>query len=78
MDEFSNEAERIRVLATEWEVLLARMLLRLADKIASEDEDQEFTELYNSIKPLAEHTMRGGRRDRQVLKGVQSGKRKKG
>ncbi len=72
MNEFTNEAERIRVLATEWEVLLARMLLRLADKIASADEDQEFIELYNAIRPLAEHHIRASRRVRSNQQGVKN------
>lgn len=66
----NDEDRSARVLATHWEVLLARMLLRVCDEIAREDPDQEFTELYNDLKPLAEHTLRGGHRGRAGMKGV--------
>ncbi len=68
-----DERERARVLATHWEVLLAKLLLRIADKITGDDPDQEFLELYNDLKPLAEHTLRGGHRGRTGMKGVKNG-----
>ncbi len=47
-----------RVLATEREVLLARLLLSLCDQVAKHDRNQEFIELYNSVKALAEPIVR--------------------
>lgn len=49
-----------KVLPTDREVLLARLLLLVADTIAAEDRDQEFIELYNGIKSLVEETLRHG------------------
>lgn len=40
------------------EVLLARLLLQVADRIAGEDEDQEFIQLYNEVKAIAEPVVR--------------------
>lgn len=40
------------------EVLLARMLLRVADAIGASDADQEWVELYNEIKSIAEGVTR--------------------
>ncbi len=40
------------------EVLLARLLLRVADSIAGNDRDQEFIELYNECKTLGEAGVR--------------------
>ncbi len=52
---------RDTMLATKREVLLARLLLRVCDALALEDADQEFIELYNSIKPIAEALVRPDR-----------------
>lgn len=49
---------RNTVYPTGREVLLARLLLRIADTIASKDKDQEFTELYNECKRIAEPALR--------------------
>ncbi len=48
------------VLPSEREVLLARLLLRVADKAAYDDADQEFLELYNDVKSIAEDIVRHG------------------
>lgn len=64
-----------RVLANDWEVLLARLLLRVCDTVAESDRDQEFLELYNGLKPLAEKALRGAHRPRRIpLKGVPHGR----
>lgn len=47
-----------QLLATEREVLLAQLLLQVCDRIASDDRDQKFVELYNSVKFLAEGVLR--------------------
>lgn len=48
------------VYPTAREVLLARLLLHVCDLIASADQDQEFLELYNGVKAIAEPVVRGG------------------
>lgn len=67
----STDANTPRVLANSWEVLLARLLLRLCDRVAESDRDQEFVELYNSIKPLAEKALRAPVRQRRTLSPVE-------
>lgn len=42
------------------EVLLARLLLLVADRVTCRDEDQEFVDLYNEVKSLCEPIVRGG------------------
>ena len=49
---------RRTLLATDREVLLAKLLLRVCDRLAEGDRDQEFIELYNSVKHLAEGVLR--------------------
>ncbi len=51
---------RREVLPSTREVLLARMLLQLADRVAEQDRDQDFVWLYNEVKILAEGTLRDG------------------
>lgn len=64
-----------RVLANDWEVLLARLLLRVCNTVAEADRDQEFLELYDSIKPLAEKTLRAAHRPKRLaVKGVPRGR----
>lgn len=50
---------RRSMFPTEREVLLARLLLRVADTVAAEDQDQEFLDLYNDIRAFAEPVLRG-------------------
>lgn len=57
-----NDRSSRGVLVTKRELLISQMLLLLADRIARDDEDQEFIELYNAIKPLAEGVLRNGTR----------------
>ncbi len=40
------------------EVSLARLLLRVAESVASQDRDQEFLEVYNEVKLIAEPLLR--------------------
>ncbi len=47
-----------QVLATDREVLLARLLLRVCDIIPRQDADQDFIDLYNQCKFLAEGVVR--------------------
>ncbi len=49
---------RRTVFPTQREVLLARMLLLVADRAASSDRDQNWLELYNEIKMIAEPILR--------------------
>ncbi len=49
---------RRTVHPTQREVLLARMLLLVADRAASTDRDQNWLELYNEIKMIAEPVLR--------------------
>jgi len=73
-DDNTADPNSVRVLANDWEVLLARLLLRVCDTVADSDRDQEFLDLYNSLKPLAEKTLRKGHRRRELpLKGVRHG-----
>lgn len=51
---------RRTMFPTAREVLLARLLLRVADEVAQEDADQEWVELYNAIKAFAEPVLRIG------------------
>lgn len=51
---------RRTMFPTAREVLLARLLLRVADEIGSKDEDQEFLDLYNEVKAFAEPVARTG------------------
>ncbi len=46
------------VLASAREVSLAKLLLRLCDHVGSGDYDQDFVKLYDSVKPIAESTLR--------------------
>ncbi len=55
-----NPSVRRTVLPTDREMLLARLLLRVADRIAETDRDQDFVELYNEVKVLSEGTLRNG------------------
>ncbi len=66
----SDEINSPTVLATKWEVLLARMCLRLCEESGAKDADQEMLAMYNELKPLAEHVLRGGHRARDVMGGV--------
>ncbi len=43
---------------TQREVLLARMLLLVADRAAATDRDQNWIELYNEVKMIAEPLLR--------------------
>ncbi len=52
---------RNRLLATQREVSLARLLLCVADRVARKDRDQEFTELYNDLKSMFEGIVRDGK-----------------
>ncbi len=70
MNDRDQEDEQPRVQATAWEVVLARAVIKICDEIGLKDRDQEWLELYNTLKPLAEHKLRGGRRERTVLGGV--------
>ncbi len=47
-----------RMLAHQSQMSLAKLLLRLCDTIASDDRDQEFLDLYNEVKPIAERKLR--------------------
>ncbi len=40
------------------EVLLARVCLRLLEEVTKNDRDQDWVDLYNAIKPLAESHIR--------------------
>jgi len=40
------------------QMLLALVLLRIIEHISKDDPDQEWVDLYNSIKPLAESSLR--------------------
>ncbi len=53
-----NPMVRREVLPSTREVLLARMLLRVADRVAEGDRDQDFCWLYNECKLLAEGSLR--------------------
>ncbi len=46
------------MLATEREVLLARVCLHLLDRVTKKDRDQEWLDFYNAIKPMAEGILR--------------------
>ncbi len=50
-----------QVLATAREVSLAKLLLHLCNIVGAGDRDQEFLELYNEVKPIAEGVLRHGR-----------------
>ncbi len=50
-----------QMLASPREVSLAKLLLHLCDKVGSRDGDQEFVDLYNEVKPIAEGILRHGR-----------------
>ncbi len=49
------------MLASPREVSLAKLLLSLCDHVGSGDYDQNFTDLYNEVKPIAEGVLRHGR-----------------
>ncbi len=49
------------MLASSREVSLAKLLLRLCDTLVFEDDDQEYLDLYNDVKPIAEGVLRHGR-----------------
>ncbi len=49
---------RRTVHPTAREVSLARLLLRIASRVASQDRDQEFLEVYNEVKMIAEPLLR--------------------
>ncbi len=70
MNDKNREDEPPRVQATQWEVILARAVIKICDEIGLKDADQEWLDIYNTLKPLAEHTLRGGRRERTVLGGI--------
>ncbi len=66
-EKVSSDIRRVRdrarssaLLPTEREVLLARVCLYLCDRIGWDDADQDFLELYNSLKSLAEGVVRHG------------------
>ncbi len=46
------------VLASPREVSLAKLLLHVANELGARDNDQEFLELYNAVKPIAEGALR--------------------
>lgn len=46
------------MLVTPREMLLAQLLLRVADSIAENDRDQEFINLYNECRSIAEGILR--------------------
>ncbi len=46
------------LLVTEREMLLAQLLLLVADRVAQNDEDQDFLHLYNECKSFAEGVLR--------------------
>ncbi len=46
------------VLASAREVSLSKLLLYICDRLGAQDSSQEFLELYNSVKPIAESTLR--------------------
>ncbi len=46
------------LLVTQREMLLAQLLLQVADRVATKDRDQDFLALYNEIKPIAEGVLR--------------------
>lgn len=48
------------MLPTDREVLLARMCLLLADGLAAEDRDQNFLEIYNELKAIADRSLNHG------------------
>ncbi len=50
-----------QMLATPREVSLAKLLLHLCNIVGAGDRDQEFLELYNEVKPIAEGVLRHGR-----------------
>lgn len=43
------------------EVFLARMLLRTLECLSQGDEAQQFLDIYNALKPVAETSVRGRR-----------------
>ncbi len=47
-----------RMLAHQSQVSLAKLLLRLCDALGAGDRDQEFLDLYNEVKPIAERKLR--------------------
>lgn len=49
---------RRTVHPTAREVSLARLLLRVAECVASRDRDQDFIEVYNEVKVIAEPMLR--------------------
>ncbi len=46
------------MLVSDREVLLARVLLHILDRVSKDDRDQEWLEFYNAIKPMAEGILR--------------------
>ncbi len=54
----SNPRTSRTMLPSKREVLLARLLLRVADTVAARDRDQEFLELYNEVKSICEDIVR--------------------
>ncbi len=64
-EESSQQIRRVRdrsvskrMLAHQSQVSLAKLLLRLCDALGSGDHDQEFLDLYNEVKPIAERKLR--------------------
>ncbi len=49
---------RRTVHPTSREVSLARLLLRIAEHVSSADRDQDFIEVYNEVKVIAEPLLR--------------------
>ncbi len=47
-----------RMLAHQSQVSLAKLLLRFCDALGAGDRDQEFLDLYNEVKPIAERKLR--------------------
>ncbi len=57
-DDTNTIVRSSRLLATDRQMLLARVLLCVLRRLTRGDADQEFIDLYNDIKPLCENTLR--------------------
>ncbi len=62
MDEKKFDSMFDRMLGETREMFLARVLLRVLEKLGRNDSDQEWLELYNSVKPIVDKAYEGRRR----------------
>lgn len=56
-----TDTDFFRLLGETREVFLARVLLRVLEKLSAKDSDQEWLQLYNGVKPIVERAFRGNR-----------------